>query len=103
MTESRFYKLPVEIAARKDLQDRRALAMNAEMKTTSEPFLVNAAEAARLCGISRSLWWSMHSAGAVPLPIKLSHRTLWRAEELRRWTESGCPSRAKWQGGSGQC
>jgi len=70
--------------------------MTAETNTTIEPFLVSAAEAARLCGVSRSLWWSMHSAGAVPLPVKLSHRTLWRAEELRRWVQAGCESRARW-------
>jgi len=70
--------------------------MIAETKTTAEPFLVSAAEAAALCGVSRSLWWSLHSAGKIPLPVKLSGRTLWRRAQLARWTEAGCPSREKW-------
>ncbi len=71
--------------------------MAAETKTTAEPYLVSAAEAARLCGVSRSLWWALHSSGQVPLPVKVSHRTLWRADELRAWVTAGCPAREKWE------
>jgi predicted DNA-binding transcriptional regulator AlpA len=64
---------------------------------TSDKLLLCATEAAALCGVSRSLWWSMHSAGKVPLPIRLSRRTLWRADELRNWTRADCPSRERWE------
>jgi predicted DNA-binding transcriptional regulator AlpA len=63
---------------------------------THDKLLVSAGEAAVLCSVSRSLWWSMHSAGKVPLPIRLSRRTLWRADELREWTKAGCPARDRW-------
>lgn len=71
--------------------------MAAEQEATAEPFLVSAAEAARLCGISRSLFYGLHSSGQIgPLQVRLGGRVLWRAEELRRWTEAGLPSRSKW-------
>jgi predicted DNA-binding transcriptional regulator AlpA len=61
------------------------------------PLLVDAREAARLCGVSRATWWALHSSGRVPLPVRLGRRTLWAAMELTAWTESGCPPRDRWQ------
>ncbi|HUS46539.1 MAG TPA: helix-turn-helix domain-containing protein [Phycisphaerae bacterium] len=61
-----------------------------------EPLLVGAAEAARLSGVSKSTWWSLHAQGKVPAPLRLGGRTMWNVEELRRWIEGGCPSRERW-------
>ena len=61
------------------------------------PLLVDAREAARLCGVSRSTFWALHSAGKVPLPVHLGRRTLWRVSELAAWTEAGAPPRDRWQ------
>jgi predicted DNA-binding transcriptional regulator AlpA len=61
------------------------------------PLAVDAVEAARLCGIGRSLWLGLHSAGRVPAPIRLGRRVLWRREELAAWIEAGCPGRARWE------
>jgi predicted DNA-binding transcriptional regulator AlpA len=66
-------------------------------KKLNEPLLVDVREAARLCGIGRSTWFRLHSAGRVPLPIKLGRRTLWNRLELALWTAAGCPSRLKWE------
>ena len=63
---------------------------------TEAPLLLNAAQAAELCGVSRSLWWSLHSAGRVPKPYRLNRRTLWRRSELERWIQAGLPSRERW-------
>ena len=67
------------------------------IEAQQNPLLLGASEAAKLLGIGRSLFWSLHSAGKVPLPIKLGRRTLWRRDELESWTRAGCPSRMKWQ------
>lgn len=67
------------------------------MKTdTPDRLLIGSTEAARLCGINRSTWWRLHSAGRVPAPVRLGRRTLWRADELRRWVAGGCPPRQRW-------
>ena len=61
-----------------------------------ERLLIGAMEAARMAGVSRSTWWSLHSAGKVPVPVHLGGRTLWNIEELRRWIAAGCPARERW-------
>jgi predicted DNA-binding transcriptional regulator AlpA len=63
-----------------------------------EPLLISAAAAAQMCGRSVASWWRDHSAGRIPAPLKLGGRTFWRAEELRRWIEVGCPPRKLWEG-----
>lgn len=66
--------------------------------STESPLLVDAPAAARLLGIGKSLFWSMHSSGRLgPLPIRLGRRTLWRKDELTAWIKAGCPARDQWQ------
>jgi len=70
------------------------------MEPTAEnlqPLLLSATDAASLIGIGRSLFWSMHSAGKVPLPVGLGKRRLWRRSELERWVDAGCPARSQWE------
>jgi predicted DNA-binding transcriptional regulator AlpA len=59
--------------------------------------LLDARAAASMCGVSRSTFWALHSAGKVPMPVHLGRRTLWRTSELAAWTEAGCPPRDRWQ------
>lgn len=58
---------------------------------------VEAVEAARLCGVSRSTWYSLRKAGRVPKPVRLGRRVLWRVEELREWVAAGCPPLSRWE------
>ncbi len=58
--------------------------------------LVSAQEAARICGVSKATWWSHHSAGLIPQPVRIGGRTLWRRAELNDWIRAGCPPRSKW-------
>lgn len=58
--------------------------------------LLTASQAAAMCGVGRSTWWKLHSAGKVPAPIKLGGATRWRSHELLEWIEVGCPSRDRW-------
>ena len=63
----------------------------------AEPLLVAAKDAARLCGISERLWRSWDSGGHTPeAVIAETGVKRWRFGELKRWVESGCPSRARW-------
>ena len=67
------------------------------MTEFSQDLLLSADKAAGLCGVARSLWYTMHSSGRLgPLPIKLGRRTLWRREELEDWVKAGCPERTRW-------
>lgn len=63
----------------------------------AEPLLLDAAKASHLCGVSRSAWWSLNSAGRVPRCIHLGRRALWSRRELVAWIDAGCPPREKWE------
>lgn len=65
----------------------------------SERLAVDAATAARLCGVSRSQWFMLSSAGKTPRPIRsLGIRCpRWLVSELRAWLESGAPERGAWE------
>ncbi|HUU12019.1 MAG TPA: helix-turn-helix domain-containing protein [Phycisphaerae bacterium] len=60
------------------------------------PLLVDAREAARLCGIGRSSWLSLAAAGQVPPSLLLGRRRLWRVREVEAWTAAGCPPATRW-------
>jgi predicted DNA-binding transcriptional regulator AlpA len=61
-----------------------------------EPLAVDAKVAARLCGVSRSLWFSMDSAAQIPMGCRLGRRRVWPLDELKDWLRAGCPSRDRW-------
>ena len=65
----------------------------------TEPLLVSAAEACALLGLSRSLFYQLLSSGRIPVAsIRFGRKRLWRVDQLRQWTEAGCPSRSQWEG-----
>jgi len=61
------------------------------------PLLLNARQAAALCGKSLRTWRSWDAAGVVPRPIRIRRCTLWRADELRAWIAAQCPNRREWE------
>ncbi|MCE9533793.1 MAG: hypothetical protein K8T89_22090 [Planctomycetes bacterium] len=36
------------------------------------------------------------AAGRLPSALRLGGSKRWRADEIKRWVEAGCPSREKW-------
>ena len=63
--------------------------------TTSDKILVDAFDAASLCGVSKQTWLRANKDAQVPTPRKLRSKILWDVQELRAWTAAGCPERAK--------
>ena len=57
------------------------------------PELLDDAESAHLCGISRRSVRRLTSAGDFPQPIKMAglRATRWRRSDLMAWIEAGCP------------
>ena len=62
----------------------------------ADVLMVSAGEAARMCGLAPSTWWSLWSSARVPEGVLLGRRRLWSAEELRAWCRAGCPARSAW-------
>jgi len=65
-------------------------------KRSDERLLLNASEVAQLLNVSRSTIYALHSAGRIPLPVRLGRAVRWRTDELREWVAAGCPSRNRW-------
>ena len=63
----------------------------------AEPIAVDAVEAAKLIGISRSFWLKLDSTGRIPRGFHLGRARRWSVEELRAWAAAGSPSRSDWE------
>jgi predicted DNA-binding transcriptional regulator AlpA len=62
------------------------------------PLLLDANQAAGLCGVSRSRWNWLWGNGRCPAPVRLSGTCVrWRTQELRAWVDAGCPHRSTWE------
>ena len=66
------------------------------LQMSSESLLLRAAEAARLCAVSKVSWHRWDSAGRIPQGLKIGGCKVWRRSELEAWIEAGTPNREKW-------
>ena len=64
--------------------------------------LVTVDEAAKLCRMSRAMFYKLCAAGKTPRRVKLGNLTRWRRQELLDWIKAGCPSREKWESMGGK-
>lgn len=74
-------------------------AASAETVAALDPtiLLISAAEAAKRLSVSKSTLHKLVAVGAVPKPIHLGSRALWRVEELEEWVRDGCPPVERWE------
>jgi excisionase family DNA binding protein len=66
-------------------------------RAEAESILIDAKEAAALCGVSVSTWYNLLASGKVPKPVRLGRSVKWRREELLAWVAAGCPARSAWE------
>ncbi len=72
--------------------------MNTDTAAALSPLLVDAAEAARLCGVSRATWFGWQAAGMIPRPVIRRGRVRrWAVSEITAWLNAGAPSAERWQ------
>jgi len=63
-----------------------------------QALLVDAAEAARLLGISRTTFFGQLASGRIgPRPIRIGRCLRFSREEMERWCGAGCPPRSVWE------
>jgi hypothetical protein len=60
---------------------------------TTEPLLVAASAAARMCGVAERTWRKLDRMGRTPRAVAVGRRRLWPVAHLRQWAELGCPER----------
>jgi excisionase family DNA binding protein len=78
----------VPLAAERAASDGRPLTV---------ALLLTDREAAALCGLGRSTWRRLQSAGKIPPPLHLGRSCRWRRAELLDWLDAGAPDRAEWE------
>jgi excisionase family DNA binding protein len=61
------------------------------------PLLCSAAEACRLLGIGKSLFYALKSSGRLPAPVRLGRAVRWNRETLIAWCNAGCPSAERFE------
>jgi len=62
------------------------------------PLLVDARQAAGLCGVSPATWWRWDAASRIPAAVRIGAGGVrWRRAELESWTVAGCPDRRTWE------
>lgn len=71
--------------------------MSMQLASTTEPLLLNARQAAALCGKAVRTWRMWHAAGLIPRPVRIGRSLLWRADELRAWIAADCPCQRQWE------
>ena len=55
------------------------------------PLLLRAEEAAGVLGVSRSVFYRLHSRGLVPEPLQIGGVKRWSYLALVTWVQNGCP------------
>jgi predicted DNA-binding transcriptional regulator AlpA len=62
-------------------------------------FLIDSREAARLCGIGKSLfYWLLATERFGPKPLRLGRAVRFSRIEIEQWIAAGAPPRARWEG-----
>lgn len=67
-----------------------------------EPVCGDARAVAHLLGISPRHVRAMHSRAALPAPLAIGRRRVWRLDEIRAWVDAGMPPRDRWQWAGGR-
>jgi excisionase family DNA binding protein len=65
-----------------------------ENAVTSEqpPKLLDVRSVAALLGSSTKHVWRLRDDGLLPAPVRVGALVRWRASDLNRWIEQGCPA-----------
>lgn len=57
----------------------------------------NAAQVARMLGVSVRQVWRLHATGRLPRPIRLGNCVRWRRAEIEAFVAAGCPNAEQWE------
>ena len=59
--------------------------------------LLSAADAAKMCRISRRSWFRLNSSGRVPSCVRVGGSPRWRRTDLESWISKNCPDRKSFE------
>ena len=56
------------------------------------PWLLTAAELARLLQVSTRTLWRLRSSGRLPSPVRIGGTVRWALADIKKWLAEGCPA-----------
>ncbi len=59
--------------------------------------LLSVRELAGRLKVSTRHVWALLSSGRLPKPVRVGRAVRWRADDVARWVEMGCPSRERFE------
>lgn len=65
-------------------------------KTLERQGLIDTKRLAVMLSIAPRTLWRLQNEKAIPEPVRLGKRVLWREVEILAWLEEGCPAGGKW-------
>lgn len=65
--------------------------VNGDGNGQGKEYLIDVKAVAGRLGVSKATVWRLRDRGKLPQPVKVGSLTRWRAAELERWIEEGCP------------
>jgi predicted DNA-binding transcriptional regulator AlpA len=54
------------------------------------PLLIGVAEVARLTGVCQRTIWALSASAAMPGPVSIGARRLWKYDAIQAWVAGGC-------------
>jgi len=67
------------------------------IQSTNEPILLSAAQCAKICGVSRRIWFRLSASARTPASIRVGSSPLWRKIDIDEWIAMGCPDRIEFE------
>ncbi len=59
--------------------------------------LLKAKAVADTCGLSVRQIWKLASSARLPRAVRIGRSVRWRADDIDRWIQQGCPSRDRFE------
>lgn len=88
--------VPASAALATDIPSKSSISGWANPSPNAGRLMLDCMEAAALLGVSRAMYWKLHSQARIPLPIRFGRVVRWRKQELEAWIAAGCPPRDRW-------
>ena len=75
----------------------KAQTKEKSIQSTNETALLSAADAARMCRISRRSWFRLNASGKVPACVRVGASPRWVRKILEQWIAMECPDRREFE------
>lgn len=91
------FDLPEQAGAGSNFWFSKELLTALQTVRANNKGLLSIADLAAWLGLSERKIYTMDTTGALPIPLHVGSRKLWRRKELEAWIDAGLPPRSRWE------